>query len=147
MITGLVEIEASYGGCCPPLYMDCDNNATNGCETNIVGDVKNCGSCGTLCHPMPPSFHAHVYCTNGICEYICEYDAGDCDYDIVSNGCETNLSGIDPNNCGECASHCADYTSELPDGQADSPYYYVDISAGNRIRTAKIFQFRLMLLN
>jgi len=34
---------------CNSGFLDCDQNPSNGCETNIVTDPNNCGSCGTAC--------------------------------------------------------------------------------------------------
>jgi hypothetical protein len=45
---------------CSPGWGDCDNNAANGCETNITNNSQNCGSCGNKCA-------SNELCTNGKC--------------------------------------------------------------------------------
>lgn len=34
---------------CASGYNDCDHNESNGCETDVDGDVMNCGDCGAVC--------------------------------------------------------------------------------------------------
>ncbi len=34
---------------CMKGYSDCDGQAANGCETDIMSDDENCGSCGNIC--------------------------------------------------------------------------------------------------
>ncbi|HLK88947.1 MAG TPA: hypothetical protein VKZ18_03580 [Polyangia bacterium] len=45
----------SSGVCGAPMctsgFSDCDGNAANGCETSVLDDVNNCGSCGHACLP------------------------------------------------------------------------------------------------
>lgn len=140
---GFVEIEARITNCCP-MCKDCDDDPSNGCETDVGGDVENCGACGISCFNVtgPPLQHTHVSCSNGTCVYACDHMTGDCDYDILSNGCETDLSGLDPLNCGECATPCADYTTEFPHALADAPHFYVlpntTSSAGNPMQPPKL---------
>ena len=38
---------------CLPDTADCDHISANGCETNLLADSANCGSCGHLCARMP----------------------------------------------------------------------------------------------
>ena len=45
---------------CQAGFADCNNNDADGCETNIVTDRNNCGSCGAAC----PGSQA---CVNGTC--------------------------------------------------------------------------------
>ena len=40
-VNGTCQIAACNSG-----FADCDGNAANGCETNLLTDVSNCGSCG-----------------------------------------------------------------------------------------------------
>jgi len=47
-------------GECNAGFGDCDGNATNGCETNIVSDQNHCGACGRVCSGA---------CAGGMCEY------------------------------------------------------------------------------
>src|SRR5262249_54029461 len=39
---------------CAMGFGDCDGDTANGCETDIVGDLKNCGSCRNACM-VPPN--------------------------------------------------------------------------------------------
>ncbi len=41
-------------------YADCDGNYETGCETDILSDDNNCGSCNKKCDDF-------TYCANGIC--------------------------------------------------------------------------------
>jgi alpha-tubulin suppressor-like RCC1 family protein len=34
---------------CEEPYEDCDGNADNGCEADLMADVRNCGGCGVTC--------------------------------------------------------------------------------------------------
>ena len=48
------------GFTCNSGFDDCNNNASDGCEVNLMTDENNCGSCRHLC----PGF---LNCLNGIC--------------------------------------------------------------------------------
>jgi hypothetical protein len=87
---------------CTDGYGDCDHKAANGCEANLVGDVKNCGACGNACAGganSPPS------CGAGKCSADCAKGFADCDGNPAT-GCESNLS-VDAGNCGQCGISCA----------------------------------------
>lgn len=86
---GFAQCEIGYGSC--------DGSTSNGCETNLLGDRDNCGSCGTICT---------TECIEGVCAeeaLTCSADTADCDGE-AANGCETNLSALD--DCGECGNLC-----------------------------------------
>ena len=81
------------GGVCsgPCLYgfSDCNNNkAIDGCESNTLSDSSNCGSCGSPCSTN----HVTPSCTGGQCQGTCQTGWGNCDGDLRSNGCETDVS-------------------------------------------------------
>ena len=42
--SGQVSIMSCTNG-----FSDCDGNASNGCETDLMSDDENCGSCGNAC--------------------------------------------------------------------------------------------------
>ncbi len=39
---------------CESGYADCDHDLANGCEVNLLGDDKNCGTCGKTCDAANP---------------------------------------------------------------------------------------------
>ncbi|HVY47307.1 MAG TPA: hypothetical protein VHB21_15570, partial [Minicystis sp.] len=86
---------------CPAGTDACDSDPTNGCETHIDNDPKNCGACGHACNPA----HATASCTNGHCGIqACDAGYGDCDMN-PQNGCETNLLNT-ATACGTCTNNC-----------------------------------------
>jgi hypothetical protein len=89
-------------GMCKPGFADCNMNAMDGCETNVM-TVQNCGKCNNVC--MAPA-NATAGCNNGICGIgMCNNLFGDCDMNPF-NGCEKDLSA-DVNNCGKCGGLCS----------------------------------------
>ena len=90
-------------GNCIGSWENCDRADSNGCEADLNTDPKNCGSCGTICQPLP---HAEdVRCGSASCYIrICDKGFGNCDRND-SNGCEVDLS-TDPKHCGACNSPC-----------------------------------------
>ncbi len=86
---------------CDPLWADCNNNASDGCETALDTDLYNCGSCGNSCNLN----NAIPVCTGGTCEIAaCQPGYADCNYN-ASDGCEVNIAS-DAANCGECWNDC-----------------------------------------
>jgi hypothetical protein len=65
---------------CLPGFSDCDNDPSNGCETEVLSNTNHCGTCNVVC----PTGYS---CVNGMCIQICtDADgdgfttcAGDCD--------------------------------------------------------------------
>ncbi len=93
----------SWGTCtiaCNAGWGDCDNNASNGCETSTSASVFNCGACGTVCS----SVNGTAACTSGVCSIACNSGFGNCDND-ASNGCESSLQN-DVLHCGSCTTAC-----------------------------------------
>jgi hypothetical protein len=89
------------GGCLPG-FADCDGNAANGCEVNLMTDPNNCSMCGMKCAALP---NAQASCTMGVCGLgACNAGFGNCDKDPM-NGCELSLTS-DNNNCGACGNVC-----------------------------------------
>ena len=72
-------------------YADCNQNlCSDGCETNITNDPKNCGECGNACLPQQA-------CVKGRCE--CE--------DPSLTYCDQCVNLLtDPLNCGACGRVC-----------------------------------------
>ncbi|MSP60179.1 MAG: hypothetical protein EXR72_07520 [Myxococcales bacterium] len=48
-------------GSCKMGYFDCNGDAKDGCESNLLADSKNCSKCGNVCPNNAPS------CANGAC--------------------------------------------------------------------------------
>jgi hypothetical protein len=87
---------------CRDGFGNCDNVATNGCETATSTDVMNCGVCGNRC-----SFaNAAATCAAGRCmRGACNPGFADCDGN-PANGCEVNTAMGDITNCGTCGMRC-----------------------------------------
>jgi len=59
---------------CNPGFANCDGNASNGCETNILFDTRNCGGCGQTCfsgETCNSGRCCHTVCSFGICFTEC----------------------------------------------------------------------------
>jgi hypothetical protein len=79
-VAGSCKVTACAAG-----HADCDGKGANGCETDLSGDVANCGGCGNACKLK---FADHVGCGQGACTVVsCAKAHMDCD-GIASNGCE-----------------------------------------------------------
>lgn len=93
-----------HGACqettCQAGYLDCDGNASNGCETAF--SLPNCGACGTLCSPANVAVAVCPSSTGGCSYTTCIQGYLDCDGN-KSNGCETPWS---VSNCGGCGTLC-----------------------------------------
>ncbi|CAF0856848.1 unnamed protein product [Adineta steineri] len=90
---------------CDSGYTDCDLNPNTGCEINTQTDIKNCGTCKTVCSLS----HASSSCSSGICIISsCNTGFGDCDR-TAANGCEVNVLTT-PTSCGSCDGFCS-YTN------------------------------------
>jgi hypothetical protein len=78
------------------------DTACNGTCTNTLYDPLNCGGCNKPC-----SFtNASAACGAGTCVMAaCTAPYKDCDHDNT-NGCEVNVQGSDPLNCGACGHTC-----------------------------------------
>lgn len=94
---------------CATGYGNCDGNAANGCETDLLSAADHCGNCATSCVGGP---HVTVgQCASGTCVLTCEAGWGDCN-GKPSDGCETDLHANA--NCGSCGKACTGATSCLP---------------------------------
>ena len=89
----------SGGACgitCSAGFGDCDNNASNGCETNLSNSVNNCGTCGNKC--TAPA-NATPVCSGAVCGFACNTG-----YTACTAGCVNLLTDV--NNCGSCGHAC-----------------------------------------
>jgi hypothetical protein len=78
---------------CNKNWGNCDNNPTNGCETNLLTNAKHCGNCGHVCDA-----NQGLICTNGSC--ACSAKLTDCKGVCVD-------TASDAKNCGACDKVCA----------------------------------------
>jgi len=95
------------GGCvvgsCDDGWGNCDGEAANGCEVDLLNTLEHCGECDNAC-----AFDsAGAECVQGSCEMgDCETGYADCN-DDSSDGCEIEL-GSDDDNCGACGRTCGE---------------------------------------
>ncbi|MEZ4294996.1 MAG: hypothetical protein R3B70_08455 [Polyangiaceae bacterium] len=96
-----VELAALYqnGLACAANQADCNANANDGCEIDLLASTANCGACGQACS----NAHGTTSCSGGTCQPACSAGFGDCDSD-PQDGCETPIDTID--NCGACGTVC-----------------------------------------
>ncbi len=87
---------------CQSNWGDCDSSNANGCETFLVNNINDCGTCGNECsYP-----NAAGTCNTTSCALQnCNLGYENCDGSAL-NGCEVFVSG-DTNNCGGCGSVCS----------------------------------------
>jgi hypothetical protein len=87
-------------------FKDCDGVAENGCETDVSGDVDNCGDCKASCSSLPNI--GGLTCVGGVCEGTCEDGFDQCDpsLDTSDVGCPTNLKTT-VTDCNGCGNDCA----------------------------------------
>jgi alpha-tubulin suppressor-like RCC1 family protein len=110
--TNTASSVCSEGSCvltCATGYDDCDEKANNGCEGDLLNDVKNCNECDAACVTHDNSTPV---CDNGGCKLSCDTNYDDCDK-IYDTGCEVNLKS-DANNCNKCGTVCATYDHSTP---------------------------------
>jgi hypothetical protein len=86
---------------CERGFGNCDNNAENGCETNVNNTVAHCGRCDNAC---PARANASRTCSGGQCGFQCNTGFGNCDGN-AGNGCETNVTSSMAH-CGGCGRVC-----------------------------------------
>jgi hypothetical protein len=87
---------------CNAGYSNCNGVTLDGCEVQTSVNVNQCGACNTPCTAKPNTV---VSCSSGTCQYTCNAGFANCDNDMSSNGCETNLM-TDPSHCGTCPNNC-----------------------------------------
>ena len=96
----------SYGTCvsaCAGGWSDCNyDKQYDGCETEIFSNVSHCGGCGSLCssNNLSPS------CSYGVCTGACNQGYSDCNGNLKSDGCETDILSS-AYNCGGCGVGCS----------------------------------------
>lgn len=98
----------SCGAKCAPgeacVYGKCECQCGGSCY-HVTTDIDNCGACHSPCPgSRDENAHGAPVCDDGVCDYRCKVDWGDCD-GLAGNGCEANLRS-DPQNCGGCGIRC-----------------------------------------
>ena len=87
---------------CNAGWADCNGTYADGCETDLVANVNNCGACNRPCTVA----HATAKCAAMTCAVdTCIPPWADCN-GKVNDGCETDTGG-DLLNCGGCGKVCA----------------------------------------
>jgi hypothetical protein len=86
---------------CPTGLRDCNGVVADGCETSVLGDLTNCGTCGNRCTTVGGT----ASCVAGACAIACTAGLGNCD-GMLANGCETDVR-TSVAHCGACGRGCA----------------------------------------
>lgn len=95
--------DATDGACstCIAPLADCNHDAEDGCEANLLVDVNHCGNCDKIC---PGVTTQSALCRNGVCG-TCPPSRRDCN-GLGADGCEAEIT-TDPKQCGACGVLCA----------------------------------------
>lgn len=93
---GVCDTGSCYSG-----FANCDNNPANGCETNILMSVANCGACGVTC---PSVQNGTTSCNGGLCGAFCITG-----FDYCGGACVDTSSSA--SNCGACGNVCGNGSS------------------------------------
>jgi hypothetical protein len=89
-------------GPCAPGLGECNGDAADGCETELVDNPANCGRCRAVC--------ASGRCSGGMCTSMdCAPGTADCN-GSESDRCETSLNTV--TDCLMCARACSDVNGE-----------------------------------
>lgn len=97
-----VKLNGVLGGCAVGTQ-SCDEDLSNGCETDIYNNTSHCGACGEVCDLL----NAQPRCSQGACQIE------RCDEDYLKScdgrddtGCEVDTrTRLD--HCGDCGQLCA----------------------------------------
>jgi hypothetical protein len=91
---------------CEANWANCDSKPDNGCETDLMNDPLNCGSCTKNCRALLNAAPDNQ-CQGGQCAISsrigCKGGWLSCDNN-PNNGCEKQS---EPTNCGDCGDVCA----------------------------------------
>lgn len=109
------------GFACQGSWKDCDEDLTaNGCEVDTSISTPHCGACGQDCAREAPP-HTTPACSASSCVYTCAEGWGNCDANMASNGCETEVYGSDPTHCGQCNRGCEGLAPYCVEGECVPP--------------------------
>lgn len=88
---------------CVDGFSNCDNDAENGCETNLNEDTQHCGDCGHACN-------AGEHCCDGQCLPNSDENCGGCGISCNpgTSCCDGTCQNttVDPQHCGSCGHVC-----------------------------------------
>ncbi len=87
---------------CDPGWGQCNNTWDDGCEADLLNDVRNCGSCSRPCGGAEGN--GAPFCENGVCGILCDEGFANCD-GMEYSGCETDTR-TDIWHCGGCDRPC-----------------------------------------
>ncbi|PKN47410.1 MAG: hypothetical protein CVU63_06450 [Deltaproteobacteria bacterium HGW-Deltaproteobacteria-20] len=88
---------------CPSGFADCDQDPSNGCETDLQTSASHCGECQARCE----SDVWDVGCVQGACRVLsCPTGLDDCN-GSVTDWCETSIL-MSAAHCGGCNKPCPD---------------------------------------
>jgi hypothetical protein len=79
-----------------------NSTCCSGICLDLNTDLNNCGACGAVCSNNHDD--ASV-CSGGVCGGYCATGWGNCDGNLQTNGCETDIFS-DPDHCGACGTAC-----------------------------------------
>jgi hypothetical protein len=85
---------------CANTYENCNNLTTDGCESPVLIDIWNCGTCGHVCS----YFGGVPSCFIGTC-YLTGCMSGFSNCNASTTGCYYSTA-TDPRNCGGCGNQC-----------------------------------------
>ena len=85
---------------CAPGFLDCDGDASNGCEANSATSSSHCGSCA---HACPVAANSFSQCVDAVCTSVCNQGWADCA--PGPDGCETATDSA-TDHCGGCTTSC-----------------------------------------
>lgn len=102
---------SAEGIVCEDGYEHCPGNG-DGCKTNVMSDINNCGKCGNICGKMNPIEHATSYTCDGRRCGVTE-----CDKDFFPSIDRTKCEETgDVENCGATNYNCRDRVKGWLDG-------------------------------
>ncbi len=104
-VCGILECEVGWA--------NCNDDESDGCETDTTSTASDCGGCGEDC----PAVNGTPGCEDSACTIDCSAGFDDCNED-TSDGCEAPVGDV--LHCGGCDVECPEeegYTAYCDDGE------------------------------